>query len=129
MKTDKNSCIFCSKSIKDDIIAKKGGVFAIYDRYPVAKHHCLIITKRHIPDYLSMSDIEKREANELISLLCNKIRKLDKKVSGFNIGMNCGQDAGQTIMHAHIHLIPRRKGDLRKPSGGIRAIFPSKSRY
>ncbi len=72
---------------------------------------------------------ERKDADKLIRTLCDRIKKSDKTVTGFNIGTNCGKSAGQSIMHAHIHLIPRRDGDMPKPKGGVRGVIPDKMGY
>ena len=69
------------------------------------------------------------ELNEILKSQKNEIQKLDKKINGFNIGVNIGKDAGQSIMHCHVHLIPRRKGDVDDPRGGVRGVIPSKQKY
>ena len=127
-KRDPN-CIFCSDDITTRIMATGGTVFAIEDRYPVTQRHMLIIPCRHTEDYFSMTSTEKQHAEELLRVLRSKILQEDPSVKGFNIGMNCGEVAGQTVMHAHIHLIPRREGDTPDPRGGVRGCVPEKMGY
>ncbi|CAG1022952.1 ATP adenylyltransferase [Patescibacteria group bacterium] len=122
-------CIFCSEEISKRIIASHGSVFAIEDKYPVTRGHLLIIPYRHTSDYFSMTPEERQDADKLLRLLKSKILGEDKTVTGFNIGMNCGEIAVQTVMHAHIHLIPRREGDVEDPKGGIRHVIPGKGNY
>jgi len=102
--------------------------FAVYDLYPVNKGHILIITKRHAEDYFQASAKEKAA---IFSLLEDCRGFLEKKYSpdGFNIGLNCGRAAGQTIMHLHLHLMPRYKGDIDNPKGGVRGVIPDKRIY
>jgi len=119
-------CLFCSKL---NIVVENNSVFAIKDNYPVTKGHHLIIPFRHTEDYFSMTKIERDDATELIRVLKNKLEGSDQKIRGFNIGMNSGESAGQTIMHSHIHLIPRREGDTPKPRGGVRGVIPDKMDY
>ena len=76
-----------------------------------------------------MTAQERQDADDLIQMMRDRIRASDASVTGFNIGMNCGQTAGQTIMHAHIHLIPRRAGDVENPKGGVRGAIPHKMHY
>jgi diadenosine tetraphosphate (Ap4A) HIT family hydrolase len=102
---------------------------AIEDKHPVTKGHILVVPLRHTPDFFSMTHEEKKDADSLIWMLRDKIEKTDSTVSGFNIGVNCGKSAGQTIMHAHIHLIPRRDGDMKNPKGGVRGVIPGKREY
>jgi len=119
-------CPFCLLPDDPRIAMANGSVVAITDEYPVTKGHILIVPLRHAGDYLHLSDTEKLHADELIRVLSNKARLDDSTVSGFNIGMNCGIDAGQTVMHAHIHLIPRRHGDIDDPRGGVRGVIPDR---
>jgi diadenosine tetraphosphate (Ap4A) HIT family hydrolase len=88
-----------------------------------------VISKRHVSDYFALSYNEKRDVESLLSLLRRQILLDDPTVQGFNIGMNCGEAAGQTVMHAHIHLIPRRVGDVDEPRGGVRGCVPGKMGY
>lgn len=89
----------------------------------------LIIPRRHTPDFFSLTAEERRDSEVLILALRKRILKSDPDVTGFNIGVNCGVSAGQTIMHAHIHLIPRRDRDIPNPRGGIRGVIPDKMAY
>ena len=113
------ACIFCKKS-SESVIENKLA-YAIYDEYPVNTGHMLIIPKRHFKSYFKATQEEIIAVHELI-LECKKM--LDQKYSpdGYNIGVNAGYEAGQTIMHLHIHLIPRYKGDVEDPRGGVRKI-------
>jgi diadenosine tetraphosphate (Ap4A) HIT family hydrolase len=122
-------CIFCSDEILERKIAENGPVFAIEDKFPVTSNHLLVIPKRHTPDYFSMTSLERQCAEELLRYLKNHVASQDKAVTGFNIGTNCGEVAGQSVMHAHVHLIPRRAGDMDKPKGGVRHVIPSKGYY
>ena len=122
-------CLFCSDQIKERLITENDTVIAIHDKYPVTTGHTLILPKRHTPDYFSMTSKERQHADELMRYLKNNISQSDKSVKGFNLGMNCGESAGQTVMHAHIHLIPRREGDVDNPRGGIRHVISGKGFY
>ena len=121
-----SNCPFCSK-IKT--VAENNSVFAIRDNFPVTNGHHLIIPFRHTDNYFSMTETERTDATELIRLLKNRLEESDATITGFNIGMNNGESAGQTVMHSHIHLIPRRKGDTPKPRGGVRGVIPEKMDY
>lgn len=81
---------------------------AIKDNYPVSEGHFLIVPKRHASDYFTMTTSERLDCDNLIRILQKKLSNSDPTVSGFNVGMNCGESAGQTIFHAHIHLIPSK---------------------
>lgn len=122
-------CPFCEAMLKKRMVMEYGEVFAVLDKYPVTEGHHLVISKRHILDYFAMSYNEKRDAEMLLSLLKRQIISDDPSVQGFNVGMNCGEVAGQTVMHAHIHLIPRRAGDTAEPRGGVRGCVPGKRGY
>ena len=102
--------------------------FVIFDKYPVNKGHCLIVPHRVYPDYFDSTPKEISGMNELLfktkEYLQNKYNP-----SGFNIGINCGESSGQTVFHLHIHLIPRYKGDVDDPTGGVRGVIPSKQKY
>ena len=129
MSSSSEDCIFCNKT-NCKVISSTEHFFVIRDTaYPVTKHHTLIITNRHIDDFF---DLNKEEINDLDEILKNQkreLKKLDKEISAFNIGVNIGRDAGQSIMHCHIHLIPRRKGDVEDPRGGVRGVIPEKQKY
>tara|TARA_B110000014_G_C19649954_1_gene342200 strand:+ start:162 stop:563 length:402 start_codon:yes stop_codon:yes gene_type:complete len=128
MKDPNNPCLFCVIN-KKEIVDENELAYASFDSYPVSKQHCLIVPKRHIKDYFKLTEDEIIACNKLIKNIKNKIENNDKSVKGFNIGINSGKVAGQSIMHCHIHLIPRREGDVEKPQGGIRAVIPSKQHY
>lgn len=124
-----SSCPFCADVVETRIIAQEGEVIAIRDKYPVTEMHTLILPKRHITEYFDLTSKEKNDADKLILSLKREIKKEDPLVTGFNVGINCGESAGQTIMHAHIHLIPRRDGDTPNPRGGVRGVIPEKMDY
>ena len=111
MKDPNNPCLFCNIN-KKDIEEENNLSYASYDSYPVSKNHCLIIPKRHVSEYFDLTKEEIIACNDLISIMKNKIMSEDKSVKGINIGVNSGKVAGQSIMHCHIHLIPRRVGDV-----------------
>ena len=91
--------------------------------------HSLVISKRHAATFFDLFEPERRAINQLLDELRAEIIKKDSSVSGFNIGMNSGDAAGQTISHAHVHLIPRRHGDVEDPRGGVRGVIPGKAVY
>lgn len=122
-------CPFCDEKRVAGAAAVRENVFAVDDLFPVTKGHLLIIPRRHTPDFFSMTKEEKECAFDLIDDLRLRIQSADPEVAGFNIGMNCGEVSGQTVMHAHIHLIPRRHGDTLDPRGGVRGVIPEKRNY
>jgi len=121
------SCLFCSID-ENRIILENETVVAIRDAFPVSFGHTLIIPKRHIASFFETSK-EEREAIVEALEQCKLILDKEFNPDGYNIGINDGVMAGQTVMHLHIHLIPRYKGDSSDPRGGIRWIFPGKARY
>ena len=128
MKDPNNPCLFCN-IVKNESIHENEFAFASYDSYPVSKHHCLIIPKRHIKNYFDLSNNELIACNELIKIVKKEILSKDPSVKGFNLGTNIGEVSGQSILHCHIHLIPRREGDVDNPQGGVRSVIPNKQHY
>ena len=123
-----NPCLFCNTKNTEYLIENELA-FATFDSYPVSKFHILIIPKRHVQNYFELSIDELLACNEIIKLSKNKLEKDDLAIKGFNIGSNNGKVAGQSINHCHIHMIPRRKGDVENPQGGVRSVIPSKQHY
>jgi ATP adenylyltransferase len=121
-------CPFCAID-KKRIVEENLLCYALLDQYPVTKFHTLVITKRHIPNWFDMSTSEHKAANDLLKNARERILEKDLSVDGFNVGTNAGQTAGQTIFHLHLHLIPRRKGDIENPKGGVRHVIPEKGHY
>lgn len=123
-------CLFCDIQIdKKRIIEENTLAYAIRDAFAVTEYHTLIIPKRHVLDYFSLYQPEINAINQLIQSQKEKLDKLDTSIQGYNIGVNNGEAAGQTIFHCHIHLIPRRKGDVENYRGGVRNIIPGKGNY
>ena len=102
--------------------------FVIFDKYPVNEGHCLIIPKRVYSDYFDSTPEELNGLNELIFKTKTYLDN-EYQPTGYNIGINSGKDSGQTVFHLHIHLIPRYKGDMDDPTGGVRGVIPSKQKY
>ena len=122
---NKEKCPFCSVNeslINNDL------AYVIYDNFPVSAGHILIIPYRHVSDYFELTDEEKTALQSLLekskTLLINECNP-----DGFNIGVNVGAAAGQTVWHVHMHLIPRYKGDMDDPRGGVRGVIPDKQQY
>ena len=128
MRDPNNPCLFCNIKEKD-IIFDNSYAYVSFDSYPVSKFHSLIFPKRHIENFFELNDNELLACNDLINKIKNKVQADDKTIKGFNIGSNLGKVAGQSIMHCHIHLIPRREGDVDNPQGGVRAVIPAKQHY
>ena len=128
MKDPNNPCLFCNIE-KSGCAYENELAYASYDSYPVTEHHCLIIPKRHIKDYFDLSNEELVACNDLVQIVKKEIIKKDPSVKGFNLGTNIGKVSGQSILHCHLHLIPRRKGDVDDPQGGVRSVIPNKQHY
>ena len=128
MRDPNNPCLFCNSKISG-IAYENDLAYASYDTYPVSNHHCLIIPKRHLSDYFELTNDELIACNDLIKIIKQEVKNKDKSVVAFNIGTNIGKVSGQSIMHCHIHLIPRREGDVDNPQGGVRAVIPKKQHY
>lgn len=121
-------CPFCELHSDREIILENDMAYATFDIYPVNKGHVLIIPKRHCGDYFELTDEEQSSCWKMV----NKVKELLSErfnPDGFNVGINIGKVAGQTINHVHIHLIPRYKGDIDEPEGGVRGVIPSKRKY
>jgi diadenosine tetraphosphate (Ap4A) HIT family hydrolase len=128
MKDPNAPCLFCN--IKDSGLTDENTLaYASYDTYPVSNLHCLIIPKRHVKDYFELTNDEVIACTELLKKIKEEILLKDPLVKGFNIGTNAGKISGQSILHCHIHLIPRREGDVENPQGGVRSVIPSKQHY
>jgi len=121
-------CPFCDIN-PSHVVARHKSVYAIQDTSPVADNHLLIIPLRHCETYFDLTPAERCDAHALIEKLRSEILKADPLVAGFNMGVNCGETAGQTIFHTHIHLIPRKKNDTPRPRGGVRGVIPDKMDY
>ena len=128
MKDPNNPCLFCNAN-ESGYAHKNDLAYASYDTYPVSKDHCLIIPKRHIKNYFDLTNDELIACDELIKTVKEKILIKDQTVKGFNLGTNIGKVSGQSILHCHFHLIPRREGDVENPQGGIRSVIPKKQHY
>jgi len=120
-------CPFCSP-VPDKIVLQNLLCYARYDRYPVSKGHLLIVPFRHVANFFELTENERKAALELVWQTGAKLES-DLQPDGYNVGVNVGQAAGQTVMHAHLHLIPRYHGDVPDPRGGVRWIIPTKARY
>lgn len=152
-------CLFCQEHFRLEQLFSNQHFFAVADGSPVNPGHLLIIPYRHIEDYFSLSRAEATSLYDMLiqgkahcrderikqgyeKTLSNKesrgkskqfaklaIENWDKKITGYNIGINNGLSAGQTIFHLHIHLIPRFDGDLADPTGGVRFVIPQRGNY
>ncbi len=123
------SCVFCNLRASDAVVMRNELAFALRDASPVTGLHTLVLPLRHAPTYFDLTPEEITAANDLLRRLRAQILADDGAVEGFNIGANVGIVSGQTIFHCHIHLIPRRAGDLDDPRGGVRGVIPDRMRY
>ena len=122
------TCPFCNPDSERELIVESATAYAMFDKFPVSNGHTLIIPKKHCADYF---DLTFREQSACMFMLNTVKEILKKKLNpdGFNVGINVSEAAGQTIPHVHIHLIPRYKGDVEEPRGGVRGVIPEKKNY
>jgi ATP adenylyltransferase len=123
-----NDCPFCQLA-PERVTAQEGPCVAITDHYPVSKGHHLILPRRHVASFRELTEEEWMAIHRLARTLAQQMQQDDPSVQGFNLGINDGQAAGQSIFHVHVHLIPRRTGDVRRPRGGVRGVIPGKQDY
>lgn len=127
--TEKDTkCIFCNIKKIDKIICESEHVIAFLDLYPVTPGHTLIIPKEHVINYFDISPALQNEMWNLVNR-CKEILDNTYHPNGYNIGININKSAGQTILHTHIHLIPRYSGDTQDPKGGVRGVIAEKQKY
>ena len=121
-------CLFCEFLKNKEISAENDLAFAIFDGFPVNPGHVLVIPKRHVANYFELTTEEVLAIRDLLQRMKTEV---DAKFhpDGYNIGVNVGADAGQSIFHVHVHLIPRYKGDVKNPRGGVRGVIPAKQSY
>jgi ATP adenylyltransferase len=122
------TCVFCDLPI-DRFIDETELSLVFRDAFPVTNLHTLVVPKRHLADYFDLTDEERSDIQALLLKHKELIEIEDETVTGFNIGVNVGASAGQTVFHVHTHLIPRRDGDVAAPRGGVRGVIPSKQAY
>jgi diadenosine tetraphosphate (Ap4A) HIT family hydrolase len=113
---------------KESYLFESKYFFMVYDSYPVSEGHLLIISKENKPDYFSLTEQERNELQNLI-IKAKELIEENHSPDGYNIGMNCGESAGQTVFHFHCHIIPRYKGDMDNPRGGVRHCITGKGYY
>lgn len=121
------ACPFCSLDASELVYASDL-VVAFGDHFPVSRGHTLVIPRRHVATYFDASSLEKAELWRAVEVIK---RRLDEELhpDGYNVGFNAGEAAGQTVMHVHLHLIPRYLGDMADPRGGVRGVIPGKQKY
>jgi len=126
--TRSDECVFCALPT-GRIVADNNLAVAIRDAYPVTAMHTLVIPKRHVADYFDLHSAERNAIESLLQHQRAAIMAADNCVEGFNVGVNAGAVAGQTVFHVHVHLIPRRAGDMGNPRGGVRGVIPDRQKY
>ena len=122
------SCVFCNE-VGNRVVEDNKLALAFLDAYPVTEGHTLIIPKRHVADYFDLFQPELNAVQQLLQSRQKALKEADPTIRGFNVGVNAGQVAGQTVFHCHIHLIPRREGDMEDPKGGVRGVIPNRQKY
>lgn len=120
-----DTCPFCHRS--SEIIGNELG-YATWDSYPVSPGHCLVVPRRHFASFFDATDAERVALLELV-VGARAILEAEHRPDGYNIGVNVGEAAGQSVMHLHIHVIPRYRGDMENPRGGVRGVIPEKQKY
>lgn len=123
-----SSCPFCHLP-EHRVVLRNSLAVAFLDAYPVTKGHALVVPLRHVADMWGLTAEELHACHDLFEGLRRLITADDASVTGFNLGTNAGESAGQTVFHCHFHLIPRRVGDCSNPRGGVRHVFPDKANY
>ena len=122
-------CPFCAAFLAGSVLGASEFCFVVEDRYPSSSGHCLIVPKRHVADPFDLSEGELLSMFELARSSVVSLRSEDSSVEGFNVGFNVAAVAGQTVEHAHLHVIPRRRRDVADPRGGIRWVIPATAVY
>lgn len=121
-------CPFCERLRSDDVVARSGHAVAFRDAYPVSPGHTLVVPRRHEPDYFALDDEERLAMWSLVATVREHLEERHAP-DGYNVGVNAGGAAGQTVPHAHLHVIPRYEGDVDDPRGGIRHVIPDEARW
>ncbi len=122
-------CVFCALEGSSRVLLENELALCIADAYPVSEGHSLVIPRRHVADGLDLHQPEWNAVVELLKLRREQLRAQEPAISGWNAGLNSGEAAGQTVFHAHWHLIPRREGDCTEPRGGVRGVISGKRGY
>jgi len=123
-----NRCPLCARAHEEDAIASNAFAMAVADGFPLNPGHALVIPRRHIADLFELEPDELAALWALVPVVCDAIKR-SHRPHGFNIGINVGQAAGQTVAHAHVHVIPRYNGDVPDPRGGVRWVLPERADY
>lgn len=122
------SCPFCERLTGPDLLGGNALAVAFPDGYPISPGHCLVVPRRHEPDFFALSG-DEQAAVWALAVEVRGTLAADRHPAGYNIGINSGPAAGQTVPHAHLHVIPRYRGDVDDPRGGVRWIIPERAAY
>jgi diadenosine tetraphosphate (Ap4A) HIT family hydrolase len=122
------TCVFCDRLSERGVVAENDLAVAFPDAFPISPGHSLIVPRRHEPDFLALTPGEQAAVWALVASVRQYIES-EHTPNGYNVGINVGKAAGQTVAHAHLHVIPRYLGDVADPRGGVRWILPSKAPY
>ena len=123
--SEHHNCPFCRNR---NIVVENELAYADYDTYPASPGHCLVITRRHVAEYFQATAEEKAAIWALVDEM-KPIIDAEYQPDAYNVGVNIGKTAGQSVPHVHIHLIPRYKGDVENPQGGVRGVIPHRQKY
>jgi diadenosine tetraphosphate (Ap4A) HIT family hydrolase len=122
------ACPFCARIAASDVTTGNALAVAFPDAFPLTPGHTLVVPRRHEPDFLALSGEERQAVLTLAVEVAARLRA-ERAPDGYNLGVNVGPAGGQTVPHAHLHVIPRYRGDVADPRGGIRWIIPQRARY
>lgn len=122
------ACPFCDRIAVGNVIDGNDSATALLDGYPLNPGHCLVVPRRHVADFFDLSQPEQADIWRLVAELKARLDR-ERAPAGYNVGVNVGAAAGQTVWHAHVHLIPRHAGDVEDPRGGVRWVVPAKAPY
>jgi diadenosine tetraphosphate (Ap4A) HIT family hydrolase len=122
------TCPFCESLAQHKAVVENVHAAALADQFPVSSGHTLVVSKRHVADYFLLEPEEQQSLWALVTDVATRLRD-SRHPDGFNVGVNVGAAAGQTVAHAHVHVIPRYAGDLPYPRGGVRWVLPEKAAY
>jgi len=121
------ACPFCQLDFSRVVVSTEHAI-AFRDGYPIADGHSLVVPRRHVASLFDLAEEERSAVWKLVGEVREDLKR-DLTPDGFNIGLNDGEAAGQTVMHAHVHVIPRRRGDTPDPRGGVRWVLPDRAAY
>jgi diadenosine tetraphosphate (Ap4A) HIT family hydrolase len=121
-------CAFCARARGDDLLMERETAVAFPDAYPLTAGHTLVVPRRHCEDFFSLPAAEQQAVWLLVADVRNELVRRHRP-DGFNVGLNVGLAAGQTVRHTHVHLIPRHDGDVPDPRGGVRWVIPERAAY